>query len=138
MKFSIMSLSIVAKYRYSEKNIQFMLNVLMLNAIILKCRYAACSGATESNPTFMCRCKIIKMLTCGSYSHNLFYHVRQMTVLPVGMEYIGECHMRNSHVVSARNITAVKTDWSWETSLARFLILLINDNQSKCCPSCLF
>ncbi len=40
--------------------------------------------------------------------------------------------MRKCWIVVAPNILTVKTDHSWETSLARFLILLINNNPTKC------
>jgi hypothetical protein len=45
--------------------------------------------------------------------------------------------VRKCQVVVSPNILAIKTDLSWETSLARFLILLINNNSAKCWPSCL-
>jgi hypothetical protein len=45
--------------------------------------------------------------------------------------------VRKCRVVVAPNFLAIKIDGSWETSLARFLILLINNNCSKCWSSCL-
>ncbi len=45
--------------------------------------------------------------------------------------------VRKCQVVVVPIILAVKIDWSWETSLARFFILLINNNHFKCWPSCL-
>ncbi len=49
----------------------------------------------------------------------------------------GKKSVRKCQVVISPNILAVKTDRLWETSLARFLILLINNNSAKCWPSCL-
>ncbi len=40
--------------------------------------------------------------------------------------------MRKRQIAVAPNILAVKIDRSWETSLARFLILIINNNCPKC------
>ncbi len=66
------------------------------------------------------------MLTCSFRCDWIFsYHCAESVVCTIKIFW--SSYVRKCRVVKAPNILAVKTDQSWETSLARFLILLINN-----------
>ena len=67
-------------------------------------------------------------------NYNKYLFILTLSLIVVEKCTIFFCYIKIiKSIVIAPNILAVKIDRLWETSLARFLILLINNNPAKCC-----
>jgi len=124
-------------------------NEIIPKSNLVKRRYPGLCYKTLHTCTFCCCAVIFCFLTLCHFHPCLILVAKDWLAMSLAYrhklrwKWLWKTHyitsvIRNSPIVVARNILAIKTDQPWANPLVRFLILLINDNRHRCRTICLF